>query len=71
MLTALCPGSRDVTVHRIFIGNTVEDRILQLQKTKQQLADAALGEGEGAAGLGRGRLSLNDLIRLFNVDHDE
>ncbi|KAJ3050148.1 hypothetical protein HK097_008860 [Rhizophlyctis rosea] len=62
---------RDVTVHRIFIGNTVEDRIMQLQKEKQALADAALGEGEGAAGLGRGRLSLNDLVRLFAVDHDE
>jgi len=54
--------TKDVHVHRIVVPNTVEDRIMGLQKAKQSIADGALGEG-GASKLGR--LGLNDLIFLF------
>lgn len=54
--------TKDVEVHRLFINNTVEDRILELQKKKQQIADGALGEG-GAEKLGR--LDLQDMLYLF------
>ncbi|KAF8486693.1 SNF2 family N-terminal domain-containing protein [Gautieria morchelliformis] len=37
---------KDVHVKRLIIRNTVEERILNLQSTKQSLADAALGEGK-------------------------
>ncbi|KAI9498457.1 SNF2 family N-terminal domain-containing protein [Zychaea mexicana] len=53
---------KNVEVHRIFINDTVEDRILELQKKKQALADGALGEG-GAEKLGR--LGLDELLYLF------
>ncbi|KAJ3041272.1 hypothetical protein HDV00_009665 [Rhizophlyctis rosea] len=62
---------KNVTVHRIVINHTVEERIMDLQKKKQAIADAALGEGEGAAGLGRGRLNMADLMHLFNVDAED
>ncbi|KAI8147061.1 SNF2 family N-terminal domain-containing protein [Fennellomyces sp. T-0311] len=53
---------KSVEVHRIFINNTVEDRILTLQRKKQALADGALGEGRG---LQLGRLGLQELLLLF------
>ncbi|WRT66925.1 uncharacterized protein IL334_003890 [Kwoniella shivajii] len=54
-----------VSVHRLVIENTVEQRILDLQEKKQALSDGAMGEG----GAGRlGRLSVRDLMRLFAVD---
>ena len=49
------------------IAGSVEDRILELQEKKQQIADAILDEG------GRqnsSRLGLNDLMHLFNVNHE-
>ncbi|CAO3702084.1 unnamed protein product [Rhizopus stolonifer] len=54
--------TKAVEVHRIFIKDTVEDRILQLQNKKQAIADGVLGEGEGTS---TGRLNLNELIYLF------
>ncbi|KAF8340920.1 SNF2 family N-terminal domain-containing protein [Amanita rubescens] len=39
--------TRAVHVQKLVISNTVEDRILQLQLRKQQLADGSLGEGSG------------------------
>ncbi|KAI9345683.1 SNF2 family N-terminal domain-containing protein [Obelidium mucronatum] len=56
-----------VTVHRISIKDTVEQRILALQNEKQELFNAALGEG-GVKGLSKNRLGLNDLIKLFRGD---
>jgi hypothetical protein len=53
---------KDVTVHRVLISGTVEDRILELQESKRKLVDAALSE-EGAQGVGR--LSLRQLKGLF------
>ncbi|KAJ3137907.1 hypothetical protein HK100_000314 [Physocladia obscura] len=58
---------KEVFVHRISINETVEQRILTLQKEKQELFNAALGEG-GVKGLSRNRLGLNDLIQLFRGD---
>ncbi|CAG8437364.1 3442_t:CDS:2 [Ambispora gerdemannii] len=53
---------KDVEVHRIIIPNTIEQRILDLQDKKQQLASQVLGEG-GSAQIGR--LGLQDLMYLF------
>ncbi|KAI9262419.1 SNF2 family N-terminal domain-containing protein [Phascolomyces articulosus] len=53
---------KNVEVHRIFINGTVEDRILELQRKKQALADGALGEGSA---LKIGRLGLEELLHLF------
>lgn len=39
--------SRDVTVNRLVISETVEDRVLALQERKKTLADGSLGEGTG------------------------
>lgn len=56
-------------MNRICIGESVEDRILELQAKKQDVADAVLSEGGVRAS--RGRLGLNDLMHLFNMDHFE
>ncbi|KAI8613212.1 SNF2 family N-terminal domain-containing protein [Chytriomyces sp. MP71] len=56
--------TKPVFVHRISVKETVEQRILQLQHEKQELFNAALGEG-GVKGLSRNRLGLQDLIKLF------
>lgn len=53
---------KNVEVHRIFINDTVEDRILQLQDKKQAIADGVLGEGSGQP---MGRLGLQEMIYLF------
>ncbi|KAI0852732.1 SNF2 family N-terminal domain-containing protein [Daldinia vernicosa] len=52
----------EVTVHRVLIDGTVEDRICALQEKKRKLVNAALSE-EGARGVGR--LSLSELRGLF------
>lgn len=55
-----------VKVYRLFIENSVEQRILKLQEEKARLAAEAMGEGTGGA---KGaQLSVQDLMRLFNVD---
>jgi hypothetical protein len=54
--------TKEVSVARIFVKDTVEERILALQEQKKSLAAAALGDEE----TGRiGRLSLTDLVGLF------
>ncbi|KAI1800388.1 SNF2 family N-terminal domain-containing protein [Daldinia bambusicola] len=53
---------KEVTVHRLLIEGTVEDRIRELQEKKRSLVNAALSE-EGARGVGR--LSLSELKGLF------
>ncbi|KAF8633893.1 hypothetical protein AX15_001196 [Amanita polypyramis BW_CC] len=57
--------TREVNVEKLVISNTVEDRILQLQQRKQQLADGSLGEGSGKK---IGRLSVRELANLFGLD---
>ncbi|KAI1211110.1 SNF2 family N-terminal domain-containing protein [Annulohypoxylon truncatum] len=53
-----------VTVHRILIEGTVEDRIRDLQEKKRTLVNAALSE-EGAQGVGR--LTIAELKGLFGI----
>ncbi|KAL7627317.1 hypothetical protein AAE478_001509 [Parahypoxylon ruwenzoriense] len=55
---------RDVTVHRVLIEGTVEDRIRKLQESKRKLVNAALSE-EGAQSMGR--LNLSQLRGLFGL----
>lgn len=55
---------RDVTVHKIVIEQTVEDRILELQKRKREMIESALdpsGQRQMA------RLSREELLFLFNM----
>jgi hypothetical protein len=54
---------KPVTVHRILIAKTVEDRIIDLQNHKRGVIEAALNED---ASRGIGRLGQRELIYLFN-----
>lgn len=54
---------KPVTVHRILVKGTVEDRIMELQERKRNLVEAALNE---QASQGLGRLNQQDLMYLFN-----
>jgi SNF2 family DNA or RNA helicase len=47
---------RPVMVYRLVAGETVEERILELQKRKREVAEAALGEADRAAGITREEL---------------
>ncbi|WOO76591.1 putative ATP-dependent helicase [Vanrija pseudolonga] len=59
--------SLPVHVERLVIEETVEDRLLEIQKHKGLLADGAMGEGD----IGKlGRLSVEDIRRLFAIDRD-
>jgi SNF2 family DNA or RNA helicase len=53
--------NRPVFVNRLVARDTVEERILKLQAHKRDLADAALGEADQAAGLTR-----EDLLELLS-----
>ncbi|KZV96448.1 hypothetical protein EXIGLDRAFT_733361 [Exidia glandulosa HHB12029] len=55
---------RDVFIERLVVKNTIEDRILGLQKQKQGLSDAALGEGTGEK---LRRLGVRELRQLFGM----
>lgn len=57
--------TRPVQVHRVYIQNSVEDRILALQAKKQQIADSVLNEG---GTVGKGGLNQEDLLFLFDMD---
>lgn len=59
---------KPVTVHRILVKRTVEDRILSIQNRKRELVDAALDEKESA---GVAKLSHKDLAYLFKGNDDE
>ncbi|KAF7191346.1 putative ATP-dependent helicase [Pseudocercospora fuligena] len=54
----------DVKVFRLTIRETVEERILELQEKKRELANAAI---EGGA-KGMGNLSMKDILGLFKHD---
>ncbi|CAL1697769.1 unnamed protein product [Somion occarium] len=58
---------KDVTVKRLVVRNTIEDRMLQLQETKTGLAEAALGEGNG---IKLHKLSVKQLKALFGMNHN-
>jgi hypothetical protein len=50
----------DVTVYRLSIHNSVEERILELQEAKRKLAQAAIEGGKAI-----GKLSMKDILNLF------
>jgi hypothetical protein len=50
----------DVKVYKLTIGDTVEQRIVDLQERKRQLANAAI-EGKATAG----KLTMRDMMALF------
>ncbi|KAF5357721.1 hypothetical protein D9758_007422 [Tetrapyrgos nigripes] len=56
---------RDVRVSRLVIENTVEDRILNMQQRKKDIADGSLGEGNGKK---IGKLTVAELAALFNLN---
>lgn len=55
--------TRDVIVYKLTIKDTVEERILDLQEKKRQLADATI-EGKTAAA----KLTMEDMLKLFRHD---
>lgn len=55
---------RDVTVHRVLVAGTIEDRILELQEQKRRLVGAALSE-DGARRTGQ--LTLQEIRGLFGA----
>ncbi|KAK4636326.1 hypothetical protein CLAFUW4_00395 [Fulvia fulva] len=61
----------DVKVFRLTVRNSVEERIIELQEKKRELAKAAIEGGKGV-----GKLSMKDILGLFKRDaehggHDE
>jgi len=50
----------DVKVYKLTVSNTVEERILELQEKKRQLANAAIEGGKSI-----GKLSMRDILGLF------
>lgn len=53
----------NVTVYRLSIHNSVEERILELQEAKRKLAQAAIEGGKAI-----GKLSMKDILNLFKRD---
>ena len=62
--------TKPVTVVRVAVPDTVEDRILSLQKQKRVVADGALGDNGRTSGEGNAaanRLSERDFMNLFGA----
>ncbi|GAA6004431.1 hypothetical protein JCM10207_000724 [Rhodosporidiobolus poonsookiae] len=57
--------TKEVFVDRLTIANSVEQRILELQKKKQGLSDAAFGEGQAQK---LGKLTVAELAGLFGLN---
>lgn len=55
--------TQDVIVYKLTVKDTVEERILDLQEKKRQLADATI-EGKTAAA----NLTMEDMLKLFRHD---
>jgi SNF2 family DNA or RNA helicase len=55
----------DVVVYKITIQDTVEERILELQDKKRELADQAI---EGSAKSNAGKLGVKEILQLFRRD---
>lgn len=53
----------DVKIYKVTVKDTVEERILDLQEKKRELADATI-EGKTAAG----KLTMKDMMALFGHD---
>ena len=52
-----------MTVYRLTIANSVEERIIALQESKRELAKAAIEGGKAV-----GKLNMQDILRLFGHD---
>jgi len=57
-----------VTVYKLTIENSVEERILQLQDKKRELAKAAIGDGDMAGKAKAAKMSMKDIMFLFKRD---
>lgn len=55
-------------VYKLTIADSVEERILQLQDKKRELANAAIGEGDMAGRAKAAKMSMNDIMFLFKRD---
>ncbi|CAB46673.1 DNA translocase Rhp16b [Schizosaccharomyces pombe] len=56
---------RDVLVYKLVVENTIEEKIVELQNLKRDLAKQALGDGKKSVFTSK-KLTLNDLLFLFN-----
>ena len=63
--------TQDVKVFKMTIQNTVEERILQLQEKKRELAKQTI-EGQGVKGKGALALNMQEMMKLFhrNAEHE-
>lgn len=57
--------TQDVIVHKLTIKDSVEERIIALQERKRELAKATI---EGQKGIGAGKLTLQEMLKLFRHD---
>lgn len=57
--------TQDVVVHKLTIKDSVEARILELQEKKRELAKATI---EGQKGTSAGKLSMQEILKLFKHD---
>lgn len=57
----------DVIVYKITIKETVEERILDLQEKKRELAKQTIEGGKGGAG----KLGMNEILSLFRRDAEQ
>ena len=55
-------------VYKLTIANSVEERILQLQDRKRELAKAAIGDGDMASKAKAAKMSMKDILFLFKRD---
>lgn len=58
------PQNREVTVHRVLVPETVEDRICEIQDRKREMIDTALDESSGKS---LTRLNVRELRFLFGM----
>jgi hypothetical protein len=57
----------DVIVYKITIKDTVEERILDLQEKKRELANQTIEGGKGGAG----KLGMSEILNLFKRDAEQ
>jgi SNF2 family DNA or RNA helicase len=61
---------KPVTVIKLTVDGTIEQRILEMQASKWQVADSVLGEDSGMSGDGgkkARKLSIQELFSLFGM----
>ena len=64
--------TRRVVVHKLMIKNSVDERILKLQKDKKEQANGALGDGViRRKGQNANKLTMQDVWYLFNMPAEQ